>query len=98
MATVEAFETSLRMTARAWRQGELTRREAVGLMARAIELQMTQLSGSAPLSDEPGSPGAVVYIHMPRGPLDAEEQAFEELYGQARAFWASIRGMHRLGK
>jgi hypothetical protein len=36
VATEDALQTSLRDTARAWRQCELSRREAVELMARAI--------------------------------------------------------------
>jgi hypothetical protein len=30
--------------------------------------------------------------------LDEEGQAFERLYHEARAFWASGRGIRRLGK
>jgi hypothetical protein len=95
VASEDAFETSIRTTARAWRQGELGRREAVELMARAIELHMNQLALSAPTN---GEPGAVVHIHQPREPLDEEGQAFEQLYDEARAFWASGRGRRRLGK
>jgi hypothetical protein len=97
MASADAFETTLRATASAWTHGELGRRQAVELMARAIELHMNQLS-VAPTKDDAGSPGAAVYIHIPREPLNPEERAFEQLYDEARAFWASGRGIRRSGK
>ena len=95
MAEEDAFATSLHATTRAWRQGELSRRQAVELMACAIELHMNQLALSAPTN---GEPGGIVHIHQPRELLDEEGQAFERLYHEARAFWASGHGIRRLGK
>jgi hypothetical protein len=89
----EAFETSLRATARAWQQGELSRREAVELMARAIELYMTPLAAATPTNVTSDAPPAAVHVHHPRDPLNADEQIFEQLYGEACSFWASVRGM-----
>jgi hypothetical protein len=93
----DPFETSLRATMRGWRQGELSRRQAVELMARAIELQMNPPCQLEPSDDEQRSPGATVYIHYPQNPDDPEERVFEELYDEARALWVSGRGIRRSG-
>jgi hypothetical protein len=39
-ASEGAFETSLRATGAAWQRGELRRRDAVELMARALQVYM----------------------------------------------------------
>lgn len=98
MADEDAFETSLRATARAWQQGELRRREAVELIARALEIHMTQLAASTPDAAGAETTKGAVYIRPVRETASADERAVEQLFNEARTFWASSRGRRRLGK
>lgn len=83
MTSEDAFETSLRAIGAAWQSRELRRRDAVELIARALDVDMRGLIDSA---SRPGAknPDAAVYVRTLRVPLSAEERDLERLYGDAR--------------
>ena len=88
MRSEDAFETSLRAAGEAWQRGELGRRDAVELIAHALEVHMRRLVESAP---RPGAKDsdAAVYVRSARVALNREEHDLERLYDEARHLWTS---------
>jgi hypothetical protein len=59
---------------------------------------MSQLAASTPVGPSAETPKGAVYIRPLHVTATADERAIEQLFNEARAFWASGRGRRRLGK
>jgi hypothetical protein len=87
----DVLETTLRATAEAVRRGELSRRQAIDLLARAIELRHSgAIEQTQGMKAEPPAE-ASIYIRPAPEPGNPAEQELDRLFRAAMHRWTKLR-------